>query len=144
MKKTFLLLLLILLAASGTVFAQASFVTEEQAYCYGVYAGYCNTTFTSPFSDAERTAAWRKGYSDGQAANTQSIISYSYSVSPQDYASLFPNRNNPPASVYSKKRSGITWSPILKYKSKEYILGPDGVYNYVETVLGLRVTLVLQ
>ena len=141
-KKIALLVLLISVLATGLVFAQINIITEESAYAHGLYAGYTTSSIVSPFSDPVLTSAWRRGYLDGQNASSQQSVQYSISAS--DYASLFPARNNAPTSSFSQRRLGISWSPIFKFNSKEYIFGPDGVYEYTETALGLRATLVIR
>ena len=139
-KRIFLFALLFAVIAAGTAFAQYSFLSEAQAYALGVFQGYSNGAFSSPFTDSARAAAWRAGYADGTSAQSRAP-SYA-SLSQQNYAALFPNRNAQPRTEFESKRLGISWSPIFKYKSTEYILGPDGVYEYQETSFGVKATLV--
>jgi hypothetical protein len=140
-KRIGLSVMLITLVAAGTLFAQQyNLLTEAQAYALGLIQGYSGGSISSPFTDSARATAWRSGYSDGTTA--QSLAPSYYSLSQQNYASLFPNRTTQPGTAFERKRLGIQWSPIFKYKSTEYILGPDGVYEYQETAFGVKATLV--
>ena len=139
-KRIGLFMLLITLVATGTAFAQYNLLTEAQAYALGLYQGYSDGAFSSPFTDTARAAAWRSGYADGMAALSR-IPSYD-SLSQIDYTSLFPNITVQPRTEFERKRLGIEWSPIFKYKSTEYFMGPDGIYEYQETAFGIKAVLV--
>jgi len=140
MKKVCLFLLLILVVAVGTVFAQNLFVTEGEAYCFGILHGYSYGSFKNPFTDRTLASAWDRGYVDGLKALSNQP-DFSRYVFRQEYESIFPNRIIQPRNAYEEKRQGITWSPIFSYKAKQYIFGPDGIYQcYEDTTFGIRVT----
>jgi hypothetical protein len=139
--KRMCLFLAFVIAVTGLAFAQNLIISEGEAYCWGLYTGYINGSLTSPFTDSNLTAAWRTGYRDGIAAATQNPSFYSYKLSPSEYLHEFSNMGRL-TSDFSEKRLGISWSPIFKYKSKEYVLGPNGVYEYEETAFGLELKLI--
>jgi hypothetical protein len=58
--------------------------------------------------------------------------------------SLFPNRITMPRTAFEQNRQGITWSPIFRFRSKQYILSPVGVHEFIETAFGLNVSAPIQ